>query len=120
MYTINIEDVISKKEEGSVVRFSIRALPYTRRTSSFEYINEQSGRIRWCADKLSQHGLSVIGCKESSTEPLRFKRGNKYITLTSSSFVGIASVTDKGLLLNSMTTGIGREKCFGAGLLMIA
>lgn len=119
LYTVDISELMSPKNTGDEIRFAIKLLPYRRHSNQFSYLNDISERIQWMVNKLSSAGLLVTRVRETAIEPVLFQRGRRYINMNSSVFEGIATITNKDALLQAIQSGIGREKCFGAGLLMI-
>lgn len=61
------------------------------------------------------HQLAIIGQRTH-----RFARENRKVTIATSTYEGVLTVTEPDLLRAAMTTGIGRAKAYGCGLLTLA
>lgn len=56
----------------------------------------------------------------SSRETIHFRRGAQKVTLARARFDGLLEVTDADRLRSALTSGIGRAKAYGCGLMTLA
>lgn len=84
-------------------------------------------QTQWLVGKASQHGFHVVEAPGGEPTVSVADRGNKtfrrdtsQVTLTVATFDGVLEVTDADQLGKTLTTGIGRARGYGCGLLTLA
>ena len=115
-------------ENGSVWAFRLTANPTHR-----AHINGRSQivahvtvaqQIAWLAERQSKLGIDLGQDEPSFTlahrEVRKFKRGDGSVTLGLATFEGVLKVADSILLKQALTSGIGRAKAYGCGLMTLA
>ena len=116
---INLEKHLADKAEGDKVTFDIKLLPYKRHHDDFIYIRSPEERMRWVKEKLSKCGIDVQTIMEKELDKLYHKRSTGHIKISANVYTGIAKITNKDALLKAISSGVGRKKCFGAGMLLV-
>lgn len=76
---------------------------------------------QWLLERSEKNGfaLSAGSFRIVQRETRRFRRHNKTITLGIATFEGILEVIDVASFRRALTSGLGRAKAFGCGLLTI-
>lgn len=84
---------------------------------------------QWLLDRAQRHGFRIVDSAAAEGEPdvavvdravRRFSRNGSRVTLSTATFEGHLTVEDAAALRRSMTSGIGRAKSYGCGLLTLA
>lgn len=124
-----IKDVSGLKEilhNGMVFRFTLFANPAVRkkirpedRNSKRIFIADYEDRMKWLNRKLSDGGAELISAAEASSETIRGKRGKASIEAIGVHWEGILKITDQGEFWSMLQKGIGHEKAYGMGMLML-
>lgn len=76
-------------------------------------------QIEWLMKRADSLGVEFVSIDVSNRDTMVFKRQGKNITIGVATFEGLLKVTDSKKLVDSMTSGIGRAKAYGCGLLTI-
>jgi CRISPR system Cascade subunit CasE len=76
--------------------------------------------VEWWKRRSAQAGLVLLSEPTWTTHPLTGKRQNGKIHVVATRFEGIAEITDVQQLTEVLTTGLGRAKAYGCGMLSIA
>lgn len=118
---------------GRTLAFRLRANPTKRMGRGAEKnaskrigLYTEDEQLAWLARKGEQHGFRVLQAQVSRDGKIKdedaIHRGEvtHKLELLSVQFDGILQVTDPGLLLKAVETGIGSGKGFGFGLLSLA
>ncbi len=89
-----------------------------------------SGQLDWLHRRAAQHGFTIPDCgpddhREADVaivarHATRFRRGSSTVALSIATFEGTLTITDPDRLRTALTTGIGRAKGYGCGLLTVA
>lgn len=83
-------------------------------------ITGNAKRRKWLGDLLEKNGISLVHCHWFDRNPLRFKHGDgNVIRVFPARVTAIISVFDAPAAERLITTGIGRSRAFGCGLLYI-
>ncbi len=77
-------------------------------------------RENWLHARLKAAGCEVLNCEELVTEPMAIKRNGVTINFPVTRFCGVIKVSDAHLFRKMIVSGIGPEKAYGCGMLMIA
>ncbi|AGP31976.1 type I-E CRISPR-associated protein Cas6/Cse3/CasE [Corynebacterium terpenotabidum] len=83
-------------------------------------------QLQWLLDRQDVMGIRFLGEEESVTasvvggERLVFNRKGRKVTLVRVAYQGILEVTDCDLLEKTLTSGIGKAKAYGCGLMTLA
>lgn len=125
---------LTKLKEGDIWNFRLRANPTQ---SSFKDKDEETGRGKvhahvtqeqqrqWlmkrskkCGFELNEETFDVMHTQWEKFPKNR--NGAREVTIRTASFEGLLTITDLEQFTASLTTGIGRAKAYGCGLLTIA
>ena len=122
------DKLLGRIADGTRWRFRVTANP----TRSICEKKGERGKIvahitpeyqkKWLEDKSRTNGFAlnndsfdIVQCKWQRF----YKPGEKYVTLLSVTYEGILEVTDEELFKNALTSGIGRGKAYGMGLMTV-
>jgi CRISPR system Cascade subunit CasE len=81
-------------------------------------INHQK---QWLSQQAKKHGFALEDHQFDilRRDRARFHRGNELVTLSICEFEGLLTITDVQLFRTLLTTGLGRAKAYGCGLLTV-
>ena len=132
--TRDYKPLLENLQEGDTWNFRLMANPIQ---SSFKEKNEESGRGKvhahvtqdqqrqWlikksekCGFKLKEVNFDVTNIQWKKF--LKSRKGAKEVIIKTATFEGLLTITNLELFVASLTTGIGRAKAYGCGLLTIA
>lgn len=132
--TKNYKPLLTKVKEGETWQFRLRANPTQ---SSFKEKDEGTGRGKvhahvtqeqqrqWlmkrsesCGFKLNEETFDVTHTQWEKFPKSR--KGTREVIIRTATFEGLLTITDLNQFTMTLTTGIGRAKAYGCGLLTIA
>ncbi len=120
---------LGKLKAGQVWSFRLTANPTHRaaignasKIVAHVTVRQQRG---WLLDRADQIGVSFGDAEQSSADVVgrevrRFSRRGAPVTLGTATYAGALTVVDPEALRVALTTGIGRAKAYGCGLLTLA
>lgn len=109
---------------GDVIHFSIACCPSFKKSGDGKnsrrmYIRDREEKLAWLCDRLYEGG-EVLYCLDESKESMVVHKPGHSMTIEATIFNGTLKVTDPDALLDLIREGIGPEKAYGCGLLMVA
>lgn len=115
-------------ENGDILRFNILASTAKKVSDGGKngrriFLKSEEERLRWLENKACQHGFSLITCKEVEQVKQygsKKKDNSDTMYLQGVIFSGILKVINKEKLMNAFENGIGAEKAYGMGLLLLS
>ncbi|WP_433574649.1 type I-E CRISPR-associated protein Cas6/Cse3/CasE [Nocardia brasiliensis] len=130
--------LLERLSDGQQWRFRLTANPvrYGRRvgwadTKPLGHVTVRQ-QEQWLLDRTARLGLRIVPRRADNAADCavelvitdrgvrRFRRGAEQVTLATATFEGLLEVTDVAALKVSLTSGIGRAKSYGCGLLTLA
>lgn len=111
--------------EGRRFRFDLLTMPSkkesdrTRKNSPRRILRDPAERIAWLERKAEQGGFRVLSVSDEEGETLRAKKPTGTLYLHTTRFTGALEITDPDRFLDSWKNGIGPEKAYGLGMLMV-
>jgi CRISPR system Cascade subunit CasE len=130
--TKSYDSFLVRLQQGQEWQFRLRANP-THSVKRKEVSGEASGnrgilyacstidkQKEWLTAKAPKHGFSLNGFELVERDVSRFERQRRTVTLHMATFEGLLKVEDPILLREALSTGIGRAKAYGCGLLTLA
>jgi CRISPR system Cascade subunit CasE len=126
--TKSYEPFLAHLQQGQEWRFRLRANPtHSRKRPEAP---QERGVIRacatsdeqkkWLAERADKHGFSLKDFEVVDRNVSGFKRQERTVTLHIATFEGLLKVEEPALLREALTSGIGRAKAYGCGLLTLA
>ena len=124
----NMLDSFQSKEfnpsfvDGIYLRFDLLANPVVAipRSNIRTAILDQEKQIEWIKKQGENNGFSVKELAIGPYEKKMIKKGSKAFPVFSVPFSGILRVEDSVKFKNAVENGIGREKAYGMGMLMVS
>lgn len=130
--------LLDRVELGTTWRFRLRANPVRsvsagrgRRGRIVPHVTPEQ-QLGWLAERAGRHGFALVERDGTSLAAVtgradrhfvkndRHTGGRRAVTLREAQFDGVLECTDRQLLRQTLTQGIGRGKAYGCGLLTIA
>lgn len=112
-----IKEDFSKFKKGQTVRFRVTVSPIVRSGSKERFLSDFDEIENWIAKRLTP-SLSDIQVVSSKSEELQRGKSKNFVKLEQ--IDGVAKVDDVNSLVESLISGVGRNKSYGAGLLTVA
>ncbi len=125
---IKMQDISSLQQhfiENTILRFSLLAYPSKKtkveeRNSRRVLLRGPDERIDWLGRQGKKNGFTLLEAYEAAGEqPLVGEKNSGKFYLTGVPFEGILKITDADAFQRGFLKGIGPEKAYGLGLLMI-
>lgn len=112
---------------GSVLHFDLLACPSKKvsangkKNSSRVMLKTAEERDAWLKRQAAKYGFEVLQCVQPTVDKqISGKRGDNAVLFTAVEFEGVLRITDAELFWKSYAKGIGPEKAYGTGLLMLS
>ena len=108
--------------DGIYLRFDLLANPVISmpRSNRRTAILDQEKQIEWIKKQGVNNGFSIKELAIGPYEKKMIKKGSKAFPVFSVPFSGILRVEDSVKFKNAVENGIGREKAYGMGMLMVS
>lgn len=133
--TKNYLQIVERIETGQRWRFRLRANPVhsvkpagglkdpesTQRGKVYAHVTVQQ-QEQWLMDRAEKYGFKLQegSFRVVQREVRQFRRQRHPVTLGIATFEGVLEVADATLFRRALTSGIGRAKAYGCGLLTLA
>lgn len=103
--------------------FKLAANPVLRKRKRVIPLNDKESQLNWLNKKAIQNGFKLDSIKiESVTHPplkRRKGKGNNNFWLNRVDYHGVLTITDVDKFKKALINGVGRERAFGMGLLLL-
>ena len=96
-----------------------KELDRSRKNSQRRILRDPEERLAWLARKAEQGGFRILSVSEEEGETLRAKKTTGTLYLHTTRFAGALEITDPDRFLDAWKNGIGPEKAYGLGMLMV-
>lgn len=124
--TKDYQKVLDAVQNGGVYQFRLTANP----VRSVKVEDHDRGKIyahvtvaqqeAWLRTKSEKNGFKLRDFAVVYREHKKFKRQEKYVTISMATYEGVLEITDVNLFKKALVGGIGRAKSYGCGLLTLA
>jgi len=123
--TQNIDALYEKMEIQKIWGFELLAVPTKKqsregKTSHRVFLKTEVERTEWLKRQSLSRGFKILDCYEKKSDHICGKNGTNYIKFDAAVFSGTFEITDEKLFWEKMSEGIGPEKAYGAGMIMLA
>lgn len=115
----DINGLTNAFQEGRTLRFDLKAYPCRRREGRKYTIRDSFGKIEWLKRMAEQNGFSVEDVSILNVESYSINKKTGVYSLPVTTFNGLLKITDVKRFKESFRMGIGPEKAFGCGMLMV-
>ena len=128
MHIVGSNDVSGMTElfiPGRKFRFQLLTMPYKKvsdgvsKNSRRRYLRTHEERIAWLQRKGEQYGFQILDVEEQPGETLSSCKKENVIYLPTVKYSGILCVTEQENFTKAWKYGIGAEKAYGLGMLMV-
>ena len=122
----DISALPEKLLQGTVLRFSLLACPSKKvkgegKNSQRVLLRGAEERLEWLTREGEKHGFSLLEAHESAKEEkISGKKNSGEFFLAGVPFEGVLRITDEAIFQNAFKQGIGPEKAYGFGMLMLS
>lgn len=120
------QKVLDIVQNGGIYKFRLTANP----VHSVKLEDKDRGKVyphvtvaqqeEWLRLKSVNNGFKLYEFAVVHRERKRFRRQDKYVTISMATYEGVLEITDVDLFKKALTGGIGRAKSYGCGLLTLA
>ena len=125
--SVDLSELPALYRENAVLHFNLLASPSKKskeegRTNSRRvFLSKAEDRQQWLQRQSEKYGFEVLSVYEP-TEPgmIRVGRNSGEFKLSAVEFDGVLRITDADLFWKSWEKGIGSEKAYGLGLLLLS
>lgn len=111
----------------SILHFNLLACPSKKVTvegkknSTRVLLKTPEERENWLRKQAEKYGFTVLQCTQPSADKqISGKRGGNVVLFHAVEFDGVLQITDPEIFWQAYSKGIGPEKAYGTGLLMLS
>ena len=121
----DVSELLTRFHNDMVLRFSVLTCPTKKirgegKNSKRALLRDESERFNWLNRQGEKNGFRVLEAHEAEKEvSLQVSKVNGDFTLTGILFEGVLQIADLDAFQNAFLYGIGAEKAYGFGMLMI-
>ena len=116
----NVSGLMDCFDNENIFGFTIRANPCKRNENKIMPIMDTSLKLQWMKRCAEKYGFELLQCRETGMERHNVQKKDMRFVVCSTDFNGILKIKDKELFKKAFREGIGREKAYGCGLLMLS
>lgn len=119
---------IESMQDGDIFQFQLVTFPFRKvaetgaKNSRRRALRTQVERFAWLNRKAEQGGFQILSAEESPAEKLTAYRPDEvggHLTVDAFCYTGLLRVSDVVQFRRTVCTGIGPEKAYGLGMLML-
>lgn len=111
---------ISLIKTGVRLKYDVLLRPVKRHQGRSALIRDVTSRVEWVRSLAQKYGFEIVTISEvSQIQKTTFHCGTKSGRVDGYRYVGTLSVQDADLFKKAYETGIGRDKAYGYGMLML-
>lgn len=111
---------VSHIKEGMFLRFDVLLRPVKRHEGRSTLIRDAMSRVEWVGALAEKYGFEIVTIREvSRIQKTVFHSGEKSGRVDGYRYEGSLLVKDVDLFKKAYETGIGRDKAYGYGMLML-
>lgn len=105
-------------DAGQTIEIRARLNPVTRHHGTPTPVTGAGNIAAWAARMLTGHGMDLDTSSTTVSHPLRLTgiRNGQRLTVSTVTLQGLVTVTDPAAATNALTSGVGRSKGWGCGL----
>lgn len=110
---------------GATIRFTIEAAPSMTETTNgckrVRTIRDPRQQLEWLQRKLSAAGATVTEACIIAHQAIQFAKssGSETVQFGATTYTGTLTISNPATLRNTILNGIGRERAYGMGMLMV-
>lgn len=118
----NMDNIVNSFTVGKIINFNLLCTPYytDKETNKLRCFSNKEDKINWLREKEKYNGFVILDCEEIyCNKKLLNIGGNKNSYLIMTNLCGRLKITDVGKFVTFYSDGVGRQKSYGAGMLML-
>ncbi|MBR6186633.1 MAG: type I-E CRISPR-associated protein Cas6/Cse3/CasE [Clostridia bacterium] len=121
----DISAILEKLRQDTVLRFSLLACPSKKvkgdgKNSQRVLLRGAEERLEWLKREGEKHGFALLEAHEAAKEQkLSGRKASGEFFLAGVPFEGVLRITDEAAFRDAFRRGIGPEKAYGFGMLML-
>ena len=132
VYSKCYDSVLDSIRDGMKIAFSLEAVPSIKKSRSGEndngpsrrkVISSADDRLSWLARKGAASGFDLVSVEETEGDQILIghskERGGE-VTIQAFHYAGTVQITDAAAFRKALQNGIGPERAYGAGMMMIS
>lgn len=111
--------------DGKTFKFNLITTPYkkisdrTVKNSRRIFLKTAEERAEWFYRKGRQYGFDILSLEEQNGNTVYGKKRNNIINFNATKFSGVLCINDSEKFIDAWKNGIGAEKAYGMGMLML-
>jgi len=122
--TIETERMKDLFQEGTYWNFDLLSMPSKKiigegKNSKRVYLTQSTERMNWLQKKGLQNGFTLISVQEFEEQKHVLNRNEVRFGFTATRFIGVLKVDNIEMFWNAYTSGVGPEKAYGLGMLLV-
>lgn len=117
-----LEDIF---EPGKKLCFNILTMPYKKvsdgigKNSRRKFLQLPEERLNWLNRKAEQNGFEILNAEEQKSDTLVCCKKDAMIYIPSVMYDGVLRIIDKEKFVKAWRNGIGAEKAYGLGMMLL-
>lgn len=116
----NYDNVLNSLKQDQVWGFSLAANTVKQKRHTKQALTNKQDQLNWLLERQNRFGFKVIDKPNFYTEILSLRHQNcAPSSIQKTEFAGKLQITDLDKFKDAVINGIGREKAYGFGLLML-
>ena len=116
IYVVAEKDLVFP-DDGEFLRFNIFVRPYKKREGHRIPLIKEKARLEWLHKQGQRYGFEFITVKENGSGIVKSRL--KGFEIKGFYYSGVIRVNDKEKLKEALENGIGAEKAYGLGMLLV-
>ena len=113
----NIDYSVVQKHD--VYAFSMRVYPAMKHQNQRFRITDEQEQAKWIQSKSGENGFRILTYSLDPSPKITYRKKNNYCNFVGVDCNGVLMVEDREKFILAMENGIGQEKAYGFGLLML-
>lgn len=106
-------------QKHDVYAFSMRVYPAMKHHNQRFRIMDEQEQAKWIQSKSSENGFRILAYSLDPSPEVTYRKKNNHCRFSGVDCNGVLMVEDREKFLMAMENGIGQEKAYGFGLLLL-
>lgn len=118
----DLSGILESLSDGALVKFNLLCTPYyaDKDTGKISCFTSTEDKINWLKVKGQYNGFELTSCEIVPCDKMLCNiGGNPNVNLRMTNLVGTMSITDAIKFRSFVLKGVGRQKAYGAGMLIL-
>lgn len=115
-----LDSIVETFKVGRVLNFNLKCTPYyTGEDNKLHSFNSENEKIVWMQKKEKYNGFKLLTCESRRLDERINNIGGNDISLYVTELSGVLEITDVEKFIKFYSDGVGRQKAYGMGMLML-